>query len=605
MTLLAGAGRRILRLLCDPNNAPCTAEQDTRAVIFDGTLNNRNQLLSLTGARFRSRPSNDAELVLRAHSVIGSSVLNKIRGNWALVIWDDERRELLAARDHFGVYPLFYAQADDVLLLSPVFSSIARHRAVTSHVNRGVVAGWLWGRWVDSEETFISAVRRVPAGCVLEEKGGIRHISRYWDPQVVERETDAREAWETFDHLVCQAVERCMSGGRAGIFLSGGVDSATVAALATEISRARSEPDPLALSLRLPHPDCDESPRQKDVAARLRIPQIFASYDEAFGPDGMLLVALRGQTASMPSISPWEPAYSFLAREAKQRGCAVILSGEGGNHWFDVDPLHAADLLRGLDFRGLLSFWDIEQKYLHRPPLEMARLLLWTFGARPLLQTPFRVFLEKRAPHIAYKWQLRRNAGRIPRWIAPDDGVRHDMVERFVNSKPAAPTGKLHGRARRARLENSELVAYKEASYERSTQLGVSLLDPLHDVDLVEFLLQIPPQLLNFGGRAKGLAKASLRKRLPGSSIAPLTPVSMDGFFTAALNREAKNALDTLGGVPTLVGLGLVDEGLLYSVVEKGRYDEDTNCYHVWQALASEAWLRSHLVDEREEKTWI
>jgi asparagine synthetase B (glutamine-hydrolysing) len=320
-----------------------------------------------------------------------------------------------------------------------------------------------------------------------------------------------------------------------------------------------------------------------------------SSYEEAFGSEGMLLAALKMQSASMPSVNPWEVAYSFLAEEAKRRGCHVILSGEGGNEWLEVDWLYSADLLRSADFAGLSFLWKSEHAYSSLPSRELARLLFWTSGARPLLRTPLHLLLQRAAPKAVHTSRLRQHSTWIPGWVAPDKAVRGEVVERWLRTKPQPQRGTLYARARRRRLDNPGQTVFKEARFERAGEVGVSLLDPFYDVDLVEFLLEMPPELLSLGGRAKGLAAGSLRRRVDSSSVDALRPVSLDAFLQSVMRVEGERALNELGGAPVLAELGIVDEPFLRSSIKEGQYGGSMNCYHAWTALASEAWLQRHL----------
>ena len=149
--------------------------------------------------------------------------------------------------------------------------------------------------------------------------------------------------------------------GPAAIYLSGGLDSVSVAAVAAQISQRKGLPPPWALSLGFPA-ECNEEEIQRGVAKNLGLPQVFMTLGDAVGQDGLLLAALKmnGQ-CSMPLLNPWYPAYHRLGLEGKQRGCKVILTGGGGDEWLGVSPFLAADLMRSLDVVGLYRLWSTMQ----------------------------------------------------------------------------------------------------------------------------------------------------------------------------------------------------------------------------------------------------
>jgi asparagine synthetase B (glutamine-hydrolysing) len=139
------------------------------------------------------------------------------------------------------------------------------------------------------------------------------------------RELPTPEDWieddelHDFDGLFEEAITRQLELGPAGIYLSGGFDSVSVAAVATDLAARRGDPVPWALSLAFPHPDCDEQDIQRSVASRLELPQMLMPFDDA----GQGLVAARIELSaglSLPLLNPWQPAYIGLGREARERG---------------------------------------------------------------------------------------------------------------------------------------------------------------------------------------------------------------------------------------------------------------------------------------------
>ena len=137
------------------------------------------------------------------------------------------------------------------------------------------IADHLCHRWPKLESTYFEAVRRLPGGYALRVHEGRRTVARYWDPIPPGRPIDyiSEEEAGRFTELLDQAVDRCLPGGPAAIYLSGGLDSVSVAALAQEQLRDRDAGPLLALSLVFEHPDANEEDTQRAVATRLGLPQ--------------------------------------------------------------------------------------------------------------------------------------------------------------------------------------------------------------------------------------------------------------------------------------------------------------------------------------------
>ena len=117
------------------------------------------------------------------------------------------------------------------------------------------------------------------------------------------------EAQERFEALLEQAVARCLVPGQAGIYMSGGLDSSTLAMVATDLGREQGWAPPCALSLVFSETDRDEAARQRGLAAQLGLSQVQLPFEDAVGPEGTLGAALE-MTRSMPAPLAviWRPA---------------------------------------------------------------------------------------------------------------------------------------------------------------------------------------------------------------------------------------------------------------------------------------------------------
>ena len=223
-------------------------------IVFEGLLYEREELARVAGVD--DEAVTNAELVLRAYLRREAGVLPELRGVFTLVIWDARNDALLCVRDKMGLQPLFYADSGEGLLISATTESLLRTGEVPATVNRVVLAEHLSTRWTAKDETYWAAIRRVPAGHVLELRRGVRNVFRYWHATPESAEDWVREGeLELFEEVFTRAVERGLDVGRAGICLSGGLDSISVATVATQRARARGEADPLAISVEFPDAD--------------------------------------------------------------------------------------------------------------------------------------------------------------------------------------------------------------------------------------------------------------------------------------------------------------------------------------------------------------
>ena len=597
---VAGNGRsRSLYLRGEIGSAlPVFTERSGRGVIFDGALYNRLDLQDELGSFMTPAGSDDAEIVLASYLRWGEDVLSRLRGSFALVIWDSVHEILLCLRDPLGSCPMFYAKGGEGLLVSTSIDILLGHPSVSRTLNRAAMADFLLDRFPKIEETFFDAVSRVPSGHALRVKGETYTSYRYWDPA-----PDGTVNWikpdelERFDELFDRAVSRCLSFGPAAIFLSGGLDSGSVAAVAAERSRVQGLPQPVALSLVFPDPRISEEVVQRSVATQLGLPHIVKPFYEAAGANGLLQPALElSRSLPAPLLNAWWPAYFGLAREGVRRGCRVVLTGNGGDEWLTISPLLAADLLRDFDLRGVYRLWASIQRSYHEPTFALFRNLIWKFGIEPLLLPPAHRFVKRVAP-----WAItlrHRISPQVPKWLAPDAALRQELEQRRyqpVASQQQTPDS-FYLRSARTALDIPLVSMVSEEAFNVGQRLGLRELHPFWDVDLVDLLYRTPPFLLNRDGRNKGLVRASLARRFPHVGFNEQRKMGASSFYASSIYREGGEALRQLGKTRILSDLRIAEEPGLRAALERilARQPEG-HAYHIWKVLNLESWARAHV----------
>jgi asparagine synthase (glutamine-hydrolysing) len=574
---------------------PATAERGPCRVVFEGSLFNRRELRR--ELEFADAAGTDADVVLGAYERWGEAALEKLRGVFALALWDAERETLLCARDPLGLHPLFYARVGDALLLSSSLTALVEHPSVPNEINRAALADHLCDRWPDLEETYFAAVRRVPPGHALRGKPARTELYRYWDPAPAALEWIRAEELEEFDELLEQAVERCLGPGTPAIFLSGGLDSVSVAAVAAAKRRREGMDAPRALSLVFEDPACNEEEVQRRVAGDLGLPHDLLTITDAVGRRGLVAAALD-MTADSPAplLDLWNPAYHALALEGRRRGCDVILTGSGGDEWLGFSLLYAVDLMRRLNVKGFASFWDGLRREHDLSAGDLIRNALWHYGTKPLLRAAAvrALFVAPRPVRAAVK--RRRVAGRTPAWVAPDAGLMRQLYERHEHRvRRPHPAGFYVGEMRRA-LDNPLIALQLEELHTRGARLGMPLLHPFWDADLASFLYRTPPEFLMRGGRSKGLVRESLARTFPELGFDRHKKVTATSFFNSVVLREGRPAWERLGGPRALARLGVVDADGANAYANRVFAENlAAEASQIWYLLSLEAWLRTRI----------
>jgi asparagine synthetase B (glutamine-hydrolysing) len=589
------------RLVAEYPGATVTlADHPSVAVLFDGVLHDRAALVARLDAPMES---SDAELVAQGWSRLGLSLFEVLSGFFALAILDRRSGELICARDPLGVHPLFYARAPDGLFLSPSVNTLAAQPGVGGGLNRAALADALCRRWPDPQETFFEAVRRVPSGHLLRVKG--RHIDchRYWDPAPPGTEVRwaEEEELENFDALLDQAVDRCLSLGPTAIYLSGGLDSISVAAVATDRAHKRGLDDPLALSLLFREPESNEEEVQRGVARQLGLKQLALPIEEAGGSRGLLESVLEISAArSAPVIGCWLPGYRALGLEARAAGCRTILTGGGGDEWLTVSFFIAADMIRSFDMRGLRRLARTLGRSVQSTRVSLWRKLLWDFGALPMLRAAVvrRVPPDSRSLH---RW--RRHAARkaMPEWVAPDPEVLEQMLSRAEQGRDRLEwdrSGSFYMQQGRISLDHAIVSMEMEEVFENGRSMDMRVLMPYWDPDLVDLLYRVPPDVLNRGDRSKALVRETLANRFSGLGLDRQKKVIASRYFTSVMLGQGRRIWDRIGGAQglALAELGLVDAARLEEFAGRAFNSNDVRLANrIWNMLNFESWVRPRI----------
>jgi asparagine synthase (glutamine-hydrolysing) len=596
LTLGASPGGTGLLVAAAAGSGASIASEPSCGVIFDGVLYNREEIAPALG--INAAGLSDARLLLAAYERWGAELTRHIKGVFALVIWDGMQRRLLAIRDPLGAFPLFYATGRrGTLLVSTSLDALVTHPAVDPSLNRAALTDHLLHRWPYPDETFYQSVRRVPGGCRLISKDGHTRVVRYWDPapegEPVSWVTAAD--LEGFPDLLNSAVERAVAGGRAGIFLSGGLDSISVATAATDVARRLGHPEPVALSLGFPHPDCDEEIVQRGVANTLAIEHEFVPFFDAVPSRRLLAPGVElARTSPAPLINTWSSAYLGLARRGRRRGVDVILTGSGGDEWLTVTPYLCADLLRSRDFTGFARLMRMWQRSYRLSNWQLLKGTAFTFGIRPLAGMALNRIASGawRSNRIA---RLRKAARR--QWLSDDPSVRADLDRRTEDLlTPAAPSHGFYFQEVRGSLDHPLVSMEMEEAFEIGRRIGVRFQHPYWDAEVVELLYRTPPELLVRDGRAKGLVRETVAKRFASLGLERQKKVAATSFYQALIRDEVPQLWKDSGGIRALAGLGIVDaakaDAITAHAISRG---DVSGLTQAWDLVKLEAWVRPRL----------
>jgi asparagine synthase (glutamine-hydrolysing) len=330
------------------------------AVVFNGEIYNFQELrseLEKSGVRFRTH--SDTEVIVLGYQKWGTGIFARLDGMFGLAIWDTEKNQLVLARDRFGEKPLYYGFFGGSLIFGSELKAVLRHPAVKKELNEAALAQYLTYDYVPAPLSIFKNIFKLEPGNFLtysEGAAGKWQIEKYWNVQFSENPIDFPEAEQLLEQKLERAVtSRLISDVPLGIFLSGGLDSSTIAYFAQKNSTSKIK----TFSIGFADKSFDESSYARTVAESLHtdhtehiftpgdvqavIPEIFSRLDEPF---------------SDPSILP-----TYLLAKFTREKVTVALDGDGSDELFGGYPTFQA--------RKFLPLYDLLPKKFINPLIKL------------------------------------------------------------------------------------------------------------------------------------------------------------------------------------------------------------------------------------------
>src|SRR5512132_2154601 len=570
---VALAARRLSIIDLDTGDQPI-ANEDGTVVVQNGEIYNYAELtdeLARAGHRFRTH--GDTEVIVHAYEQWGLSFAERLRGMFAIAIWDGRKRRLVLARDRYGIKPLYYRVEDDRLEFASEMRALPR-----GEVDLDALEGFLAFNSVPAPFSIFEDTRKLPPGHVLvwNGRGELSRFSRP-APTAETRNEDEAELVEELRARMRDSVRaHLVSDVPVGVLLSGGVDSCMLAALAADETSG-----PLrTFSIGFEERSFDELADARKVAERYGTDH----RELVLRPDAaMLLPALADAFDEPFADSSALPTY--LVAQLAAEDVKVALSGEGGDELFGGYYTYAADLLA--ERTGWAA--PLLRPVVERLPSSSARAS-FDYKAKRFVRAAHLPPLER---HHAWKEIFSADAR------AELTGRRHefDPVDlyraRFAETEGAELLARLQDVDLGIYLADDLLVKTDRASMAHSLEARVPFLDPA----VAGFAAALPLKHRVRGARKKVL----LRK-----AVAPLVPNKIirgkkRGFSIPAaawLRGDLEPfARDTLSP-ETLRRQGYFRPEAVTSLLDRHVARKEDLSRQLWGLLAFTLWHEHHV--ERE-----
>jgi asparagine synthase (glutamine-hydrolysing) len=307
---------------------PMSSDDDSLRIIYNGEVYNHPSLsadFQAAGVRYNTHC--DTETVLRAFEAYGGRCVERLRGMFAFAIWNRHRRELFLARDRLGVKPLYYAVTDDgSLYFASEIKSLFAAEAIAPQLNVEALPDYLANHAPSAEHTMFKGIKRLLPGHTLRWRDGHVDIDRYWDLDVEPAQETASEkslVSEYRERLRESVRLRLMADVPLGSFLSGGIDSAAITGLMSELVGTGVKTFSVAFAER----EANELQFARLVAARFKTDhhEVVVTGDQFFA-EVPRLVWHEDEPMAHPSSVPLNFVSRLAAKHVK-----VVLTGEGSD----------------------------------------------------------------------------------------------------------------------------------------------------------------------------------------------------------------------------------------------------------------------------------
>jgi asparagine synthase (glutamine-hydrolysing) len=557
---------------------PISNEDGRLWVMLNGEIYNYPELrheLESKGHHFSTR--SDTETIVHLYEEYGEDCFRKLRGMFAIALWDSEKRQLLLARDRVGKKPLFYAADSKRILFGSELKVLLAADGLSREIDREALSDYFSFGYIPAPKTIYRSARKLrPGHYLVASEGKLREVC-YWDLSFAQVENRTEDDWcELLRHQMCEATRvRLMSDVPLGAFLSGGVDSSSIVAM---MSRLMKRPV-TTCSIGFEEEEFNEAKYAREVA------QLFNAdhHEETVRPSALeILEKLVWHYDEPFADSSAIPTY-YVSRVAR-RHVTVALGGDGGDENFAGYRRYVLDYyenrLRSHVPQSMRSavFGPLGQWY---PALAWAPRV---FRGKATFQSLSRTPLEGYFNSVSYFRPGEKDRLFTPEFEKSLGG--YNSIDVFREHYNRADTDNLLSRIQyldiKTYLPDDILTKVDRASMAVSLEVRAPLLDH----QLMETVAKIPSSLKLRGRTGKYIFKKALGPVLPDDILH-----RRKQGFAIPLGRWFRQELREVTE-KTLLGS---DDGILNSTFLKtiwnqhqgGRYDRSA---HLWAVLMFRKW---------------
>ncbi len=546
------------------------ARDEEIVIVFNGEIYNFLEIKKdLLGKGYSFRTKTDTEAILALYNEYGGKSFAMLKGMFAFAMWDGENEQLVCARDRFGEKPLYYAWGvNGEFIFASEIKAILASGLVKPILDLESVSCYLGHLYVYPNKTIYKNIHTLPAGHQLAYKNGEVEIKRYWNLPPVNQKITLDEVIPVFRNLLNQAVERqLIADVPVGAFLSGGLDSSTIVAVASQF-----KPKIKTFSFAF-RDSIDETPYAREIAKKYNTDHV-ELFDD--GEDlGELFIKMQeiydeplGDSSNIPTY-----LISKLARQYTK----VVLTGDGGD-----------EILGGYGWYKPFLYLNSKDSVFWRNQFVyfIARAVRRINGNQFLLHKVLGARHEAVSDVVQVHLATQQNVFNNAELAALD-------LPQFLEKNYYQPSWKAENNLNdvfRVDLENYMPGDILVKTDRASMANGLELRAPFLDVDLASFCISLPYQLkvnkdsdkIILHKAAADLWTPSIRKRTKQGFGAPvgkwLQEKSLAGLRRDYLQNSKRKIFDVIS----------FDASQLFAA---------KNNYQTWALLVLALWMEKHNFD--------
>ena len=573
-----GLGHRRLSILdlSDAANQPMTSASGRYVIIFNGEVYNFKEIARELKVSLRT--TSDTEVILEAYAQWGPLFVNRMNGMFSIAIYDKKEDTIFLCRDRIGIKPIYYYQDDSLLAFASELKALEAMPEIKSRIslNYDSVLSFLHLGYVPAPDSIYKEIKKFPQGCTALLRAGQKiEISRYWNPKekiAAEIIVDEQQAVNLLHEKLKESVsKRLISDVPYGTFLSGGIDSSLVTAIASKLAPERLN----TFSIGFSESAFNESSYAKAVANHLGTNhhEYILSEKEAVALVGDILPSYDEPFADSSAIP------TMLVSKMASQQVKMILTGDGGD-----------ELFMGY---GMYSWAE----RLNKPWMKGSAFLVY-----PLLRYSGINRFRRAAALFRFPAgeAIRDHIFSQEQYLFSNKELQQDLLKQSIGNyfsyKGMAATDRMLSAAEQQAffdlthyLPDDLLVKVDRASM----RYGLECRVPLLDYEVVELALNVAPQLKMHPDGAKHLLKQVLYQYVPKSYFdRPKRGFSIP--LVKWLKSDLKPLMMETLSPENLERHGIVKPAYVATLMDRYFKGEDYLYNRLWALLQLHLWLDKH-----------